>query len=85
MSDDAEMWKEWKKMKQDAATQRRGDAPYFLRAAGIPFTEHNKGAHLILDTKIGFIDFWPGTSKWKTRAYPPQGGYGISNLFEFLK
>lgn len=66
----SEMWSDYKKIKQDARTQRRNDAPLFLRAAGIPFTEHNNGAHLVLDTHLGFVDFWPGTTKWKTRTFP---------------
>lgn len=41
--EDSEMWREWKKMKQDARTQRRENAPEQLEKADIPFTSHNEG------------------------------------------
>lgn len=81
---DTEMWKEWKKMKQTAATQRRENAPELLQKAGIPFTTHNNGAHLILDTYLGFVDFWPGTTKWKTRTFPAHEGFGITRLLDLI-
>ena len=81
----SEMWKEFRRMKQDARTQRRENAPELLKDANIPFTEHNNGAHLILDTHLGFIDFWPGTTKWKTRTFPEQSGYGLTKLLQLIK
>ena len=83
--EESEMWREWKKMKQDARSQRRENAPELLTNAGIPFTTHNHGAHLILDTHLGFVDFWPGTTKWKTRSFPPIEGHGISKLLTLIK
>lgn len=84
-SEDSKMWKEWKAMKQDARTQRRENAPDQLNAAAIPYTSHNGGAHLILDTHLGFVDFWPGTTKWKTRTFPEQSGYGLTKLLHLIK
>lgn len=81
----SEMWKAYKKIQQDARTQRRTSAPEYLHSAGVPFTEHNDGAHLILDTHLGFVDFWPGTTKWKTRTFPAQSGYGLVRLLALLK
>lgn len=83
--EESEMWREWKKMKQDARAQRRENAPEQLEAAGIPFTVHNGGAHLILDTHLGFVDFWPGTTKWKTRTFPEQSGHGLTKLLTLVK
>jgi hypothetical protein len=85
VNEESEMWKEWKKMKQDAHSQRRNNAPQQLTAAGIPFTEHNNGAHLILDTHMGFVDFWPGTTKWKIRNFPEQRGFGITKLLHLIQ
>lgn len=85
MNEVTEMWKVWKKMKQSAATQRRVLGPEALVQKGISFSTHNGGAHLILDTKIGFIDFWPGTTKWKTREVPIQTGHGLAKLLELLE
>lgn len=83
-SEDGEMWREWKKMKQDARTQRRENAPDDLHAAGIPFTVHNEGAHLIVEGPDGFIDFWPGTSRWKDRSRGTTG-FGISGLIKHVQ
>lgn len=85
MSETTEMYKAWAKEKQTARAQRRENAPELLTKAGIPFTEHNNGAHLILDTHQGFIDFWPGTSKWKTRSPFGINGYGVSNLLAYIQ
>ena len=82
--EESEMWREWKRMKQDACTQRRESAPEQLAAAKIPFTSHNNGAHLILDTHLGFVDFWPGTTKWKVRTFPEHNGHGLSKLLLIL-
>lgn len=80
----SEMWSAYKKIKQTARTQRRENAPDFLRTSGIPFTEHNNGAHLVLDTHLGFVDFWPGTTKWKTRTFPEHNGYGLTRLLALI-
>ncbi len=84
-SEDSEMWREWKKMKQGARTQRRENAPELLEKAGVSFTAHNHGAHLILDTHLGFIDFWPGTTKWKSRTFPEHSGHGVTRLLQLIK
>lgn len=84
MSEMSELMNSWKKIKQDARTQRRENAPEILRMVGIPFTEHNNGAHLILDTHLGFVDFWPGTTKWKTRTFPEHAGYGVTKLLTLI-
>ena len=68
MNDDTEMWREWKKMKQEQRATRRNNAPDLLKSNGIQFTEHNYGAHLIVEGPNGLIDFWPGTTKWWDRA-----------------
>lgn len=41
-----------------------------LRDNGIVFTSKNSGAHLIVEGNDGFIDYWPGTGRWKTRGNP---------------
>lgn len=81
----SDMWRDFKKIKQDARARRRENAPELLKQAGIPFTEHNNGAHLILDTHLGFVDFWPGTTKWKTRNHIDQSGYGVTKLLHILQ
>lgn len=65
----------------------RADAPYRLRAEGFTFTEHNKGAHLIVlswkGTEMVLTDFWPGTQKWAIRN--GEKGVGIDALITKLK
>lgn len=81
----SEMWSEYKKMKQDARTQRREKAPDQLTQAGINFTEHNNGAHLIVETHMGLVDFWPGTTRWKTRTFPAIEGFGVQKLLQYAQ
>lgn len=38
----------------------------------------------VLDTHLGLVDFWPGTTKWKTRTFPAHSGYGLSKLLLIL-
>ncbi|WP_299083390.1 hypothetical protein [uncultured Paraglaciecola sp.] len=60
--------------------QLRESAPKQLEQAGIPFTVHNNGAHLIVKTATGFIDFWPGKDRWKNRT--GKTGFGVCELIE---
>ena len=63
------------------ASNRENSAEY-LRERGIPFVEKNLGAHLIVEGRECFIDFWPGTGKWHSRC--GQKGFGVRNLVEFI-
>ena len=84
-SEDSEMWREYKKVKQDARAQRRESAPDVLRAKGIFFTTHNNGAHLAVETPMGFVDFWPGTTRWASRTNPPVKGFGLDQLLQYIE
>lgn len=55
-----------------------------LRAAGVIFTEHNYGTHLIVEGPSGFIDYWPSTSKWCDRA-DKKMRFGLQQLLKHLK
>lgn len=84
MNEVTEMYKDWRKMKQTASAQRRENAPEMLDKAGVSFTEHNNGAHLIIESHLGYTDFWPGTGKWKTRGTFAITGFGIKTLLEYI-
>lgn len=85
-SEDGEMWKAFKKMKQGQRAQRRETAPESLHTAGIFFTEHNGGAHLIVEGPECFIDYWPGTNKWRIRNDPPNKyRFGLTALIKHIK
>lgn len=59
----------------------RAASNQILRAAGVPFTEHNfhpdrSPAHLVVANRW---DFWPGTGKWKDRR-SKKSGRGVREL-----
>lgn len=82
-SEDGEMWKAFKVMKQEKRASNRENSAELLASAGIPFTSHNGGAHLIVEGRDCFIDFWPGTGRWISRDGTK--GFGVRNLLEYLK
>lgn len=84
-SDDGDMWRAHKAASQDRRASNREQSAARLRSEGIPFTEHNNGAHLVVEGVTGFIDFWPGTGKWKTRDFPPVNGFGVRGLINLIK
>jgi hypothetical protein len=68
-------------MKEQGKVNRshnREQSPLYLARHGIPFECKNNGAHLIVEGKDCYIDFWPGTGKWKTRK--GKSGFGVRNL-----
>ena len=67
---------------QRRASNRETSAQY-LQQHGILFTEKNQGAHLIVEGKTCYIDFWPGTGKWNSRC--GHKGFGVKNLVEFIQ
>ena len=61
-----------------------GQAPAdYLAQREIPFVPKNGGAHLIVEGKDCFIDFWPGTGKWHSRC--GKKGFGVRNLVAFIE
>lgn len=81
-------WAEFKRIKTEKSIQKRANnrrkSTQLLRNAGVNFTEHNNGAHLVVTSNQQIIDFWPGTGKWgdrKRRHYRR----GVHSLLEYLK
>ena len=61
-----------------------GQAPAdYLAQREIPFVPKNGGAHLIVEGRDCFIDFWPGTGKWHSRC--GKKGFGVRNLVAFIE
>lgn len=55
-----------KKHSQRPKWQTYREAMEFVRGYEIPFTEHNNGLHLIIESRwAGRIDFWPNTLRYK--------------------
>jgi hypothetical protein len=78
MSELGEAFEGYRAAKQAKRASNRSQSADYLKQRGIPFTSHNDGAHLIVEGPAGYIDFWPGTGRWKDRAGP--AGFGVRNL-----
>lgn len=61
----------------------RRQSPVLLEENSIVFEVKNNGAHLIVESTEGKIDFWPGTGKWITRN--GLRGFGVMNLISHIK
>ena len=84
MSEMGEVWNALKKERQAKRATNRGQSADYLCQRGIHFTSHNGGAHLIVEGKECFIDFWPGTGKWHCRSGSGQKGFGVRNLVVYV-
>jgi hypothetical protein len=77
-----EYWRDIKQARQEKRSDNRENSAAYLRDRGIPFVEKNMGAHLIVEGRECFIDFWPGTGKWHSRC--GKKGFGVRNLVAFI-
>lgn len=82
MSDMGDDFRALKKARQEKRADNRENSAEYLEVRGVPFTSKNAGAHLIVEGKECFIDFWPGTGKWHSRC--GRKGFGVRNLCEFI-
>lgn len=82
MSDMGEVFNSWKQHKQEKRANNREQSADYLQERGIPFVSKNGGAHLIVEGRTCFIDFWPGTGKWISRDGTK--GFGVRNLVEHI-
>lgn len=63
-----DFWRDVKAAQQAKRADNRTSSRDLLTAAGITFAERNNGAHLIVQTPCGTVDFWPGTGLWIVRG-----------------
>ena len=77
-----EYWRDIKQAKQEKRADNRESSAEYLAQRGIPFVSKNGGAHLVVEGKDCFIDFWPGTGKWHSRC--GKKGFGVRNLVAFI-
>lgn len=82
MSELSETYKAMKEHSQEKRAGNREQSAQYLTNAGIPFIYNNHGAHLIVEGKDCYIDFWPGTGKWISRN--KEAGFGVRNLVKFI-
>ncbi|MER1940616.1 hypothetical protein ABS755_07900 [Castellaniella sp. FW104-16D08] len=78
MSEMGDDWNEIRKERQAKRATNRDQSAGYLAQRGIHYTSHNGGAHLIVEGPECFIDFWPGTGRWRTRD--GHTGFGVRNL-----
>lgn len=82
MGDTGDTYNAMKAEGQAKRSHNRDQSPLYLADHGIPFEPKNNGAHLIVEGKDCYIDFWPGTGKWKTRE--GKSGFGVRNLVDYI-
>ena len=81
MSELGEFYKGLRVVRQNKKAANRENSARLLDEAGIVFIPKNNGAHLIVEGKECYIDFWPGTGKWISRNGVK--GFGVRNLIAF--
>lgn len=81
-NEDTEFYRSLRSRSQEKRSSNRKQSAKYLQDRDIQFTEHNDGAHLIVEGQSTYIDFWPGTGKWNSRC--GRKGFGVSNLVAFI-
>ncbi len=74
-----ELFADWNRAKQAKRAASRINSADYLRQRGVSFEERNNGAHLIVGSPAGIIDFWPGTGLWIARSDNTRGR-GVAKL-----
>ena len=82
MSELGEFYRDLRSSRRDKKANNRAYSAQLLRENKVVFTEHNNGAHLIVEGLNGYVDFWPGTGKWKVRG--DIAGFGVKGLLAYL-
>ncbi len=86
MGDMGDFWRDVKPEMQARSKEKRANnreqSAKLLSDAGIVFSSNNNGAHLIVEGRDCFVDFWPGTGKWITRN--KEAGFGVRNLIKHI-
>lgn len=74
------MWRAHNAERQRKRADNRVQSADLLMEAGISFETRNQGAHLIVSSPAGLIDFWPGTGLWIPRNDSKRRGRGVDRL-----
>lgn len=83
MDESAEWYREKKSEGKARRERNRESSAALLKRKGVGFTEHNNGAHLVVDGHRGKVDFWPGTGKWIARNGVK--GRGVFNMLRAIE
>lgn len=63
----------------------RANSPEVLTTFGFSFDAKNNGAHLVVQTSEGVVDFWPGTGLFAPRWDVVRSGRGVFALCRQFK
>lgn len=80
----SEMWRDYRDMKQKKKRSNLAHSTAQLSNAGLPFTSHNMGVHLVLMKGDQPIDFWPSTGLWWVRGSSNKRR-GIEKLIKYMQ
>lgn len=84
MSSVGEDFAEMKNQRKIKRLRNRTQTLTLLKQLNINFTEHNHGAHLIIEHNERVFDLWPGTGKYLNRT-THKYNRGVFNLLEELQ
>jgi hypothetical protein len=72
-------FKERRAKSQEKRADNRKNSRAILDNKNCDYQLMNDGAHLIVKTNSGLVDFWPGTGRWIIRN-TGRRGFGVQNL-----
>ena len=75
MSDTIDDYKALAEMRKQERAARRASAELRLKNAGLTYTVHNDGAHIVIPVAGAIFDYWPGTERWRMRDHRGQFGF----------
>lgn len=84
MSDAIDTLADLRHYRQEKRAGNQAFSSNLLREAGIAFTSHNGGVHLVITTAVATFDFWPSTGRVINRTTGTQHR-GVRNLLRILK
>ncbi|PWF25013.1 hypothetical protein DD235_02245 [Corticimicrobacter populi] len=84
MSDTIDDFRALNQYHKEQRAAGREAAPEALDAAGVRYTVHNGGAHIIVQHAGKRVDFWPGPGRWRDYKAGKRG-YDIESLIDYLK
>lgn len=84
MGDMGEVFKLFRKHKQDKKSDNIKKSTQLLIDEGIDFITQNFGIHLIITCWRGKVDFWPSTGRWIFRDKDFRGR-GVKSLIYYIK
>jgi hypothetical protein len=83
-SEDYDVFRHLKEIRQRKRASNRLNSTNLLIDFGVSFTQHNHGAHIIIQGRKPEVDFWPGTGRWRVRG-EERARYGIRALLNYLQ